>query len=154
MTDSMWQKAIQELDRIRRQAQITEKGLKRIILKNNKDLTEEEKAKLEIYLKRSKRLRQAYELKERLRSIFESIITVKEGESQLVAWLAEAQRVHTDGVKAVRNHLQGICHYFVNRVTNGMMEGINNRIKVIKRQGYGFTNMTNFRARLLTAFWT
>ncbi|MEN9222308.1 MAG: ISL3 family transposase [Thermostichus sp. BF3_bins_97] len=148
------QKAIQELDRIRRQAQITEKGSKRIILKNNKDLTEEEKAKLEIYLKRSKRLRQAYELKERLRSIFESIITVKEGESQLVAWLAEAQRVYTDVVKTVRNHLQGICHYFVNRVTNGMMEGINNRIKVIKRQGYGFTNMTHFRARLLAAFWT
>ncbi|WP_425244331.1 hypothetical protein [Thermostichus vulcanus] len=26
-------------------------------------------------------------------------------------------------------------------------------MKVIKRQGYGFTNITNFRARLLAAFW-
>ncbi|NJL98758.1 MAG: transposase [Synechococcaceae cyanobacterium SM2_3_2] len=65
------QKAVKELDRIRRQSKLTEKGSRRIILKNNEDLTAEEKAKLEIYLKQSKRLRQAYTLKERLRSIFD-----------------------------------------------------------------------------------
>jgi transposase len=147
------QKAIKELDRIRRQSQLTEKGSRRIILKNNADLIEEEKVKLEIYLKQSKRLRQAYILKERLRSIFESQITAKEGESQIVGWLKDAQRVFTDVVTTIQNHIQGICQYFTNRVTSGIMEGINNRIKVIKRQGYGFTNMTNFRARLLAAFW-
>jgi len=31
------------------------------------------------------------------------------------------------------------------------MEGINNKIKLIKRQGYGF-NFENFRLRLLAAF--
>ena len=146
-------KAVKELDRIRRQSQLTEKGSRRLILKNNTDLTEEEKAKLEIYLKQSKRLRQAYELKEKLRSIFESKITAKEGEEQIVAWLKDAQKVYTDVVTTIQNHLQGICQYFTNRVTSGIMEGINNRIKVIKRQGYGFTNITNFRARLLAAFW-
>ncbi|MCA6572769.1 MAG: transposase, partial [Pseudanabaena sp.] len=30
-----------------------------------------------------------------------------------------------------------------------VMEGINNRIKLIKRQAYGFVNFTNFRSRLL-----
>lgn len=147
------QKAIKELDRIRRQAQITEKGSRRIILKNNKDLAEEEKARLEIYLKQSKRLRQGYELKEKLRSIFERMITVKEAESQMVGWLKDAQRIYTDVVRTIQNHLQGICQYFTNRVTSGIMEGINNRLKVIKRQGYGFTNIANFRARSLAAFW-
>ncbi len=32
------------------------------------------------------------------------------------------------------------------------MEGINNKIKLIKRQGYGFTNFDNFKSRLLAAF--
>ncbi|NJM00407.1 MAG: transposase [Synechococcaceae cyanobacterium SM2_3_2] len=98
-------------------------------------------------------IRQAYTLKERLRSIFESRSTVKEGEAQIITWLKDARSVYTDVVTAIQNHLEGICHYFANRITNGIMEGINNRIKVIKRQGYGFTNMTNFRARLLAAFW-
>lgn len=81
------------------------------------------------------------------------MITVKEAESQIVGWLKDAQRVYTDVVKTIQNHLQGICQYFTNRVTSGIMEGINNRLKVIKRQGYGFTNIGNFRARLLAAFW-
>ena len=32
------------------------------------------------------------------------------------------------------------------------MEGINNKIKLIKRQDYGFTKFDNFRSRLLAAF--
>jgi len=41
--------------------------------------------------------------------------------------------------------------YFMNRTTSGTMEGINNKIKLIKRQGYGFTNFKNFRLRLLAS---
>ncbi|MBC6455369.1 MAG: transposase [Hormoscilla sp. SP5CHS1] len=33
-----------------------------------------------------------------------------------------------------------------------VMSGINNKIKLIKRQGYGFTNFENFRLRLLACF--
>ncbi len=32
------------------------------------------------------------------------------------------------------------------------MEGINNRIKLIKRQAYGFLRFDNFRARTLAGF--
>ncbi|MEG4218780.1 transposase, partial [Microcoleus sp. Pol14C6] len=34
----------------------------------------------------------------------------------------------------------------------GVMEGINNRIKLIMRQGYGFSNFDNFRERVLACF--
>jgi transposase len=40
----------------------------------------------------------------------------------------------------------------LNRTSSGVMEGINNRIKLIKRQAYGFLNFDNFRARLLACF--
>ncbi|WP_148288166.1 transposase, partial [Prochlorothrix hollandica] len=49
-------------------------------------------------------------------------------------------------------HLEGICNYFISRTTSGTMEGINNRIKLIKRQAYGFLNFENFRSRTLAAF--
>jgi len=38
------------------------------------------------------------------------------------------------------------------RTTNGKMEGINNRIKLIKRQAYGFKDFEHLSLRLLAAF--
>jgi transposase len=35
------------------------------------------------------------------------------------------------------------------RVTNGRIEGTNNRLGVLKRVAYGFVNVTNFAARAL-----
>jgi transposase len=34
---------------------------------------------------------------------------------------------------------------------SGVMEGINNKSKLIKRQAYGFINFENFRMRLLAS---
>ena len=149
----MVQKVIKELDKIRRQSGITEKGSKRLIVKNSEDLKEEEEAKPDSYLKQSEYLRKAYGMKEELRTIFERVITVEEGKSEIARWLKKAERSYSDAIRTIRNHLEGICQYFANRVTSGIMEGINNRIKVIKRQGYGFINIANFRAQLLAAFW-
>ncbi|MGI8773403.1 MAG: ISL3 family transposase [Actinomycetota bacterium] len=42
-----------------------------------------------------------------------------------------------------------ILNYFTYRMTNAYAEGITNRIKVIKRQGYGFRNFNNFQDRIL-----
>ncbi|MBE9076090.1 transposase [Romeria aff. gracilis LEGE 07310] len=48
--------------------------------------------------------------------------------------------------------MDGICNYFLNQTTSGVMEGINNRLKLIKRKAYGFSSFDNFRARLLAFF--
>jgi transposase len=42
-----------------------------------------------------------------------------------------------------------ILNYFDHRITNGFVEGKNNRIKTIKRMAYGYRNMDNFRMRIL-----
>lgn len=44
-----------------------------------------------------------------------------------------------------------ILNYFDCRITNGFVEGKNNRIKTIKRTAYGYRNMDNFRLRILAA---
>jgi transposase len=141
-----------ELDNIRRQVGITDKGVKFIFLKNGEDLTEEEKVKLTELLARSKRLSIAYALKEDFRSIYESSTSVEEGRERFMEWLLKARSIYGKVVQTIRDHLGGICNYFMNRTTSGTMEGINNRIKLIKRQAYGFLNFDNFRARTLACF--
>ena len=47
------------------------------------------------------------------------------------------------------NWREGILNYFEYRITNGLVEGKNNRIKTIKRMAYGYRNMDNFRLRIL-----
>jgi transposase len=142
----------EELNKVRKQTRMTLKGSKFILLKNGVDLTQEQKVKLADILKHSKRLKLAYELKEEFRDIFERSETVQAGKKQLLAWLKKARSVYCDVLTTIRNHLDGICNYFLNRTTSGVMEGINNRIKLIKRQAYGFVNFDNFRARLLACF--
>jgi len=47
------------------------------------------------------------------------------------------------------NWREEILNYFDYRITNGFVEGKNNRIKSIKRMAYGYRNMDNFRMRIL-----
>lgn len=141
-----------ELNKIRQPTKITITGSKFILLKNGDDLTDGEQLKLDAILSHSQRLRKAYEFNEEFREIFETHQTPEEGKLEILRWLQTARSVYCDVIQTVRSHLDGICHYFLSRTTSGVMEGINNKLKLIKRQAYGFTNFENFRARLLACF--
>lgn len=142
----------EELNKSRKQVGIFDRRSKFLLWKNGLDLTQEETQKLEAILHRFKRLRQAYYWKEKFRAIYEKPLTVEEGKALLEQWLYEARAVYTEVVTTIRTHLDGISNYFRHRTTNGAIEGINNRIKLIKRQAYGFVNFNNFRERLLACF--
>lgn len=45
-------------------------------------------------------------------------------------------------------HGAGLMNYFKHRISNGRAEGINNKIKTLKRQAYGFRDMEYFKLRL------
>jgi len=144
----------EELNKIRKQTSFTLKikGEKWLLLKNKKDLTEEELQKLELVLKQSNRLRKAYEYKESFREIYEKVKDKEEGRLKFTEWLENAKSIYTDVISTIRSHLDSICNYFLSRTTNGAMEGINNRLKLIKRQAYGFVNFDNMRSRFLACF--
>jgi transposase len=108
--------------------------------------------KLEIILKKSESLRIAYEMKEEFREIYETNMTVKIAQTEFKDWLDYAKIFFQESASTIVNHFEGICNYFLNRTTSGVMEGINNRIKLIMRQGYGFSNFDNFPERVLACF--
>jgi transposase len=138
----------QDLNKLRRKLGITDRGSKFLLLRNREELTSEQELKLLAILDHSPCLR----IKESFRQIYGTNHTVKSGRRQFEQWLKFAQLFFADASATVDRHLDGICNYFLNRTTSGVMEGINNKIKLIKRQGYGFSNFDNLRSRLLACF--
>ncbi|MCT7986754.1 transposase, partial [Laspinema sp. A4] len=101
---------------------------------------------------KSKRLKAAYEHKEEFRQIYETRQTVSEGKKRFEDWLQKTRKIYGKVIQTISEYLPTICNYFISHSSSGPMEGINNKIKLIKRQGYGFRNFENFRLRLLSAF--
>ena len=141
-----------DLNKLRRAVGITDKNSKYLLLSNRSNLNVEQIQRLAVTLKKSECLRIAYEMKEEFREIYETHMTVKIAQVKFKDWLNYAAIFFKEATLTILNHFEGICNYFVNRTTSGVMEGINNRIKLIMRQGYGFSNFDNFRERVLACF--
>lgn len=148
----------EELNKIRKQCKnktkkLKIKHIKYLLMKNKKNLNDDQLNELEAILGCSERLKNAYLLKEEFRDIYETHQTPEEAEILLKEWMEKAAKFYNESIKTIKKHIQGICNYFYDRVTSGMMEGINNKIKLLKRQAYGFTNFGHLRMRLLAAFF-
>ena len=50
-------------------------------------------------------------------------------------------------VKKLLPYIQNTCEYPT--LSNGPIEGINNKVKVLKRNAYGYNSFTHFRNRIL-----
>lgn len=138
-----------ELNKLRWKLNVRDRGSKYLLLRNQEDLTDKQKEELEAIFQRCECLRVAYEFKEDLRTIYETSRSIQAGKRKLSKWLRTAEIIFVESSQTIKNHIDGICNYFKNRTTSGVMEGINNRIKLIMRQGYGFSNFDNFRSRIL-----
>ena len=71
-------------------------------------------------------------------------------------WLNVLNELKTRGIKDVFlfcvDGLTGILNSFSSTITNGFTEGCNNKIKVLKRNAYGYRNFNRFRNRILHIF--
>lgn len=119
------------------------------LLKNEFNLNEQQKAKLEQVKLVSPALGKMHKLKEELRKVFERSNDWLSGLLNLGSWLVSATDYFPESCQTIRRWLDEIIAYFDNRTTNGIVEGINNKLKLIKRSGYGFRNFENFRIRCL-----
>lgn len=127
-------------------------GLKKskyVLLKKESDLSEEQKVKLIQVKNVSPTLKRMHELKEEIRQIFAQTQHWLAGLFHLGGWLKEAKNYFPDSQKTIIRWLDEIIAYFDNRTTSGVVEGINNKLKLIKRSAYGFRNFENYRIRCL-----
>ena len=67
-------------------------------------------------------------------------------------WIRLSGILYRSSAKMIEKHLSGICNYFESHTTNGVTEGMNTKIKLIKRISYGFTKFENLRLKLFACF--
>lgn len=118
------------------------------LLKNEHSLNEQQKLKLE-QVKKVSPLLGMHELKEELRRIFKTSIDWLAGLFNLDNWLAIAAQYFPESQTTIIRWFDEVIAYFENRTMSGVVEGINNKLKLIKRSTYGFRNFDNFRIRCL-----
>jgi transposase len=64
-------------------------------------------------------------------------------------WLNKAQPYYRNSVATIKRWLAEVVGYFERRTTNGIVEGINNKLKLLKRCGFGLRNFNIFKIRAL-----
>lgn len=125
------------------------KSSKYALLKPERNLTENQRIKLAEVIKVCPDLAKMHEQKESFRNIFEVVNDWQTGLEEIAKWMIIAKSSFEESVGTIRRWLVEITGYFDNRTTSGVVEGINNRLKLIKRSGYGFRNFDNFALRCL-----
>lgn len=98
-------------------------------------------------------LNRGYDLKELFLDIVNNS-TYETAEKDLLIWidLCRESKIpeFIEASKTIENWLEYIVNSFIDkRFNNGYTEGLNNKIKVIKRNAYGYKNFDFFRLRLL-----
>lgn len=122
-----------------------------LLLKNYSSLSEDNVTQINTLLEVNIPLFQSHALKEQLR-LFWELDSADEGARFLLDWIHGARltgiRPIVKLAKTIENHLYGLLTYFKHRISNGYAEGVNNKIKTLKRQAYGYRDMKYFKLRL------
>jgi len=127
---------------------------RRVLLRNYEDLNQGQRERLTQLLALSPELRTAYAAKERLRRWYKTSTTENSYRrlDQLIGWLMTSKVPELMALASTFRHWQReLTNYHHFRISNSITEGLNNKIKVIKRQAYGFRSFTNFRRKILLA---
>ncbi|MHC5756139.1 MAG: ISL3 family transposase, partial [Nostoc sp.] len=119
------------------------------LLKKKESLNDQEKAKIHSLQKVAPELGEMYRKKEAIRDIFESQITSDEALYKFLEWTETAYKFFPKSCRTISRWIDEILAYFDHRTTQGIVEGINQKIKLIKRRAYGLTNFNSFRRRIL-----
>jgi transposase len=132
------------------------KGGRWLLVKNRETLTDEERAQLTQMLAASPELKTCYELKEDLRTWFAQTADRQTAAQTLLEWQAKAKATGLRSLQAFVNTLtnwrEGILNYFNGRHSNGFAEGVNLKIRMLNRRGFGYRNFAHFRLHIPVAF--
>jgi len=120
--------------------------------KNAADLEEEERDLLKRVFAYSPDLQQAYEYREQLTALFDEELAKDQATQKLKNW---QKQVRASGLQCYESFLQTldpwmeeITNYFLDRNNSGFVEGLNNKIKVLKRRCYGIFNLPHLFQRI------
>jgi transposase len=116
-----------------------------------------EQQRLAAMLRRDDALRLAWMLKEQLRALYRAP-TQAHAELALDRWIEEAAAsglpAFVRTARTLRRWRTEVLNYWQHRITNAVVEGKHNRVKVLKRRAYGYRNERTFLIRILNLIHT
>ena len=127
-------------------------GMMWILRRNHECLSTAQKEQLELLYKHSPILKSAHRCALKLTHIFNTHQDRKVALTKMNRWIESVQKSDPscfDGfIKTLEKYKTHILNYFKNRQTSGFVEGLNNKIKVLKRRCYGLSKPESFFQRL------
>jgi transposase len=127
------------------------KGTRWLLLKNPWNLSENQRERLSTLVRWNSPLVRAWYLKE-VFQLFWTYKQPKRAKEHLQKWMKSAMRSKLEPfkkfVRLLRSHLDGILPWTKLRLTNGAVEGMNNKIKSISHRSFGFREAKNFIAAI------
>ena len=130
------------------------KGTRWLLLKHPDHLDERlnERQKLKEAIVLNQLLAVAYYLKEDLRQIWDQPFQGL-GEWHLDCWIEQAEasgiRQLIKFARTLRTHRQSILAWYEHPISTGPLEGTNNKIKLLQRQAFGYSDREFFKLKLL-----
>jgi transposase len=126
-----------------------------LLIKRYDGLKDEEKQQVNVMLYYSVNISRAHWYKEAFLKILDSK-SPEIAKSDLIEWIQNAENCglvpFEKCAATMQNWYSGIINSLSSPITNGFTEGCNNKIKVLKRNAYGYKNFKRFRNRILHIF--
>ena len=122
-----------------------------ILLKNRDNLTESQAGYLKKFCEINEPIYKAMLLKESFLKVYD-YQTPEEAQGYLEGWIKDAlsSAVETFRIIALsfRDKLQYIINWFKKKISSVISEGINNKIKRLKRMAYGYRDVEYFKLKI------
>jgi transposase len=131
------------------------KGSRYLLLKNRDHLTPHQADRLDELLRVNDNLSRVYILKDQFKVIYQYQRRAA-AQTALNDWIAMAQRIDNPHmaqfIQTLRRFEYGILNHCRFPIGTSRLEGVNNKIKVIKRKAYGFHDSVYFGLKIMQAF--
>lgn len=129
------------------------KGAMRALRKKDSELRSDETEVLRRLFIHSPLLKTAHELCGELTYIFNRRISKDKAKKEIGIWSGVVRLFGMDCFETflltLEKRIEEISNYFTERQTSGFVEGLNNKIRVIKRRCYGIFNVNHLFQRIL-----
>ena len=130
------------------------KGSKYLLIRRNENLRQHQRARLKEILKTNEVLNAVYWLKDLLKHIW-GYVRPAWARSAINAWQAVAEAVEHPALlrfaRMLEKYKYGILNHCKHPIHTSKLEGVNNKIKVIKRIAYGFHDLEYFALKVKQA---
>jgi transposase len=127
------------------------RGTRWLLLKNPWNLNSGQKERLSTLVRWNSPLVRAWYLKESFQ-LFWIYKQPWRAEQHLLKWMGAAMRSRLEPFKKfvgmLRSHLEGVIAWTKTRLSNGAVEGMNNKIKSISHRSFGFRGAEHFIANI------